>query len=118
MLTRKNPTPEPYRCAGLKLANKYYETYPNPKRFYSLTQKAKKSKKVLTWFLDLPTRLARPDSVGPQFFLAGSFSKGSIYPESLKKNLKKNLFSSPSYAHHLVHVKALHLRKKKSNGVN
>jgi hypothetical protein len=25
-LTRKEPTPEPYRCAGLKLVNIYYET--------------------------------------------------------------------------------------------
>jgi hypothetical protein len=30
-----DPTPEPYRCAGLKLANKYYETAPNSKRPYS-----------------------------------------------------------------------------------
>ncbi len=36
-LIRKDPTPEPYRCAGLKLVNKYYETDPNPKRPYSLT---------------------------------------------------------------------------------
>jgi hypothetical protein len=34
-LTRTDPTPEPYRCAGLKLANKNYQTAPNPKRPYS-----------------------------------------------------------------------------------
>ncbi len=55
-------------------------------------RKRKKSKKVLTWFLDLLTRLARPGSVEPQFFLAESFSKGSIYLESLKKILKKKTF--------------------------
>jgi hypothetical protein len=49
-LTRKDSTPEPYRCAGLKLTNKYNATYPYPKRPYSLTEKAKKSKKFLDWF--------------------------------------------------------------------
>ncbi len=34
-ITRTDPTPEPYRCAGLKLVKKYYETDPNPKRPYS-----------------------------------------------------------------------------------
>jgi hypothetical protein len=33
--TSIDPTPEPYRCAGLKLANKNYQTAPNPKRPYS-----------------------------------------------------------------------------------
>jgi hypothetical protein len=78
-LTQTDPTPEPYRCAGLKLANKYYETAI----FFGgivfsevdLPGKRKKSKKVLTWFLDLPTRLTHPGSVGPQFFLAESFSQ-------------------------------------------
>jgi hypothetical protein len=49
------------------------------------------SKKVLTWFLDLLTRLAHPGSVGPQFFLTESFSPRSIYPESEKKVKKSSL---------------------------
>jgi hypothetical protein len=81
-ILKLTPTPEPYRCAGLKLTNKYYKTDPNPKRPYSWTRKANKSNKVLTWFLDLLTRLAHPGSVGPQFFSAETFSPRSIYPDS------------------------------------
>jgi hypothetical protein len=120
-----------------------------------------KSKKFLTWFLDLLTRLAHPGSVGPlsffwrivfsevdlprkrkkvrnstlgffegttpsdplgergtPVFLAESFY-GSIYRIDLPKKQIKNCFFHPlSYAHHLVHVNAPHLRKEKFNGFN
>jgi hypothetical protein len=117
-LTRTDPTLEPYRCAGLKLANKYYETYSLPKRNLLLNPtaalgsnspknttkqiltrkgptpepgKRKKSKKDLTWFLDLPTRLAHPGSVGLQFFLAESFS--TIYLDLPGKKKSKKVLT-------------------------
>ncbi len=54
-----NPTPEPYRCAGLKLANKYYQTDP--------------------------TRLAHPGSVGSQFFWRNRFLRGRFTQKAKKK---------------------------------
>jgi hypothetical protein len=41
-LTRTDPTPEPYRYAGLRPANKYYEKDPFPKRPYSLKPESEK----------------------------------------------------------------------------
>ena len=62
--------------------------------------------------MDLLTRLPHPGSVGP-LFLADSFSRGRLTRKAKKKILK--IFFS-SYAHHLVHVRAPHLRTKSPMG--
>jgi hypothetical protein len=84
-----------WKNASKKLV-KYYETYPKPNGPYSWTQKVEKSKKVLTWFLDLLTffltRLTHPGSVGPQFFFDGIVFSEVNLPGKRKKNFENFFF--------------------------
>jgi hypothetical protein len=54
--------------------------------------KRKKSKKSLTWFLDLLTRLVHAGSVGSQFFGGIVFSEVDLPGKRNKKKFEKKIF--------------------------